>query len=96
MERKTSTVIRTATLVIALVNQLLLIFDMQLIDIEDSVVESLVNSLATVVVSLWAWWSNNSFSKNAIEADNYLDSLNGKTNLMQGNEKNADDVSHEM
>ncbi len=96
MTRNTTTFIRTATLILALVNQVLLIFDMPIIEVEDAVIESLINSFATVIASVWAWWGNNSFSNNAKEADRYLDALSGKTTEALANEKNADSVSHEL
>jgi SPP1 family holin len=72
---KTDTIIRTLVLVLALVNQVLAVFGMSPLPIEEAELEALLSSLFTVGASVWAWWKNNSFTKNAIEADNYLATL---------------------
>ncbi len=72
---KTDTIIRTIVLGLALVNQVLSMFGMGLIPIEDATVEALVTSAATVITAVWAWWKNNSFTKNAQEADAYMAKL---------------------
>lgn len=63
------TAIRTIVLVIALLNQVLAIFDVSPLMIADAEVELLVSTLFTVVTAIIAWWKNNSFSKEAIHAD---------------------------
>ena len=72
---KTDTIVRTAILVLALVNQILSATGHSVIPIADEQIEVLVSTLATVLASLWAWWKNNSFTKAAIEADKFMDEL---------------------
>lgn len=72
---KPETIIRTICLVIALVNQVLLAFGKQPIPVEDEQVYTLVSTLVTIIVSIWAWWKNNSFTQPAIKADEYLSKL---------------------
>ena len=66
------TIARTAVLLLALVNQSLSFAGLSILPIEDDMVNSLVATCFTVVTSLTAWWQNNSFSKDAIEADTEL------------------------
>ena len=75
MSVKKDTIIRTIVLVLALVNQILTSTGHSVIPISDDQVAELVSLVITIGASLWAWWKNNSFTKNAIEADKVLDRL---------------------
>ena len=72
---KTDTIVRTIVLIIALVNQGLAIFGKEIFPITEDQVYQIVTLIATIISAVWAWWKNNSFTKKAIEADNYLDDL---------------------
>lgn len=69
---KKDTVIRTAILLLAIINQLLTAKGKCPLPIDDQELSELVSSIFTSVVSIWVWWKNNSFTKEAIEADNIL------------------------
>lgn len=75
---KTDTIIRTIVLALALINQLLSVSGHAVLPITDDQVETLVSTGATVIVALVNWWFNNSFTKDAIAADQYLKALKGK------------------
>ena len=75
MQVKTSTIIRTLCLILALINQILSATGKPLLPIEDSQIETIVTETALVITALWSWWKNNSFTKNAIVADEYLKEL---------------------
>ena len=62
-----STMARTAALALALTNQLLSCTGHSVLPIESEQLEQLVN-----------WWENNSFTPEAIEADQYLTRLKQK------------------
>ena len=72
---KTDTIIRTIVLIIALVNQGLAIFGKETLSITEDQVYQVVTLIATICASAWAWWKNNSFTKNAIKADKVLEQL---------------------
>jgi SPP1 family holin len=78
MSVKKDTIIRTIVLVLALTNQILTSTGHSVIPISDEQVTELISLLITIGASLWAWWKNNSFTKNAIEADNVLKTLKTK------------------
>lgn len=78
MQVKTSTIIRTLCLILALINQILSALGKPLLPIEDSQIESVVTETALILAALWNWWKNNSFTKNAIVADEYLNELKEK------------------
>lgn len=73
------TFIRTIVLIVALVNQFLMLKGHSILPIDETEVNELISVAWTVVSALVAWWKNNSFTAEAIEADEYLDELRGKT-----------------
>lgn len=78
---KRDTIIRTICLILALANQLLVASGRSPLPITDDQVKLIVSTIITIAVALWSWWKNNSFTKEAIQADKYLEKLrkeNGK------------------
>ena len=66
------TLIRTVVLLLALVNQVLSICGVSPIPIDDDTATNVISTLWTTIASVVAWWKNNSFTENAITADEYL------------------------
>ena len=75
---KVATMTRTAVLILALANQILSATGHSPIPVDDAQLEQLISTGMTVSAAIWAWWKNNSFTKEAIAADNYLESLIGR------------------
>lgn len=75
---KVATMTRTAVLILALANQILSATGHSPIPVDDAQLEQLISTGITVGAAIWTWWENNSFTKEAIAADNYLDSLIGR------------------
>jgi len=75
---KVATMARTAVLILALANQILSATGHSPIPVDDAQLEQLISTGMTVGAAIWAWWENNSFTKEAIAADNYLESLIGR------------------
>lgn len=75
MKIKAETIIRTITLALALVNQILTSTGHSVIPVSDDQIAEGISLAFTVGASLWAWWKNNSFSQAAIRADLTLDAL---------------------
>ena len=75
MSRKTQTIIRTVILALALINQVLSACGISPLPIQDEQLETLLSTGATIAVAVWAWWKNNSVTKAAQRADNYLDAI---------------------
>lgn len=63
------TYVRTAFLVIALVNTVLTACGANPLPFSEEELYEGVSAIVTVIASLWAWWENNSFTKAAIAAD---------------------------
>lgn len=72
---KKDTIIRTIVLIVALINQGLTIAGKNPLPFEDAEITEILSYIFTICASLWSWWKNNSFTKNAIEADKVLDAL---------------------
>ncbi len=70
-----ATITRTACLLLALANQVLSALGKPILPIESSTVEQLVTAGITTVTALLAWWNNNSFTPEAIQADNVMKEL---------------------
>lgn len=70
-----ATIARTVALALALVNQVLSATGHAVLPIESEQLESLVTTGITVVASIVAYWKNNSWTKEAIEADETLKNL---------------------
>ena len=81
MENKvsTATIVRTICLVIALANQLLCAFGKSPLPIDNEQLQQLVTSLITTVVAVVNWWQNNSFTAEAIAADELYKNLRSQS-----------------
>lgn len=78
MEKKkisAETIIRTIVLVFVLVNQTLTMLGKNPLPYSEETVYEFFTAAFTVIASLWAWWKNNSFTKEAIAADEYMNAL---------------------
>lgn len=69
------TIIRTVVLAFALLNQTLTMLGKNPLPYSEETIYEFFTAAATVIASLWAWWKNNSFTKEAIAADEYMCSL---------------------
>ncbi len=75
MKCNKDTMVRTVFLVISLLNQLLTVMGKNPLPFSDQSVYQGISAVITAAASLWAWWKNNSFTREALAADRYLDLL---------------------
>ena len=75
---KKDTIIRTIVLIVALINQALTLAGKNPLPFEDDEIVNVLSYAFTLGASLWAWWKNNSFTKEAIAADKLYASLRKK------------------
>lgn len=66
------TIARTIILALALINQLLSATGHAVIPIADETIESLVSYIVTVVVAIWTYWKNNSWTQAALRGDQVM------------------------
>lgn len=73
-----STIARTGVLIFALVNQVLTILGYNPLPWSDEQAYEGFTLLLTTVAALWSWWKNNSFTQEAVQADEYMRELKKK------------------
>ena len=72
------TIIRTAVLVLALINQLLTIADKNPLPFSDAQLQDGISYLFTVCAAIAAWWKNNSFTQPALKGDEVMSEIKGR------------------
>lgn len=82
-------IIRAVVTLVILINQVLVLFGFEPLPYDENQVYEGATAVATVGGILWAWWKNNSFTKEAKHADNYLDSMKKKKKNDKKKAKNA-------
>lgn len=83
---KKETIIRTTILILAIVNNGLALFNKSPLPIDDETIVNVVSFIFTMASAMWAWWMNNSFTQNAIKADEYF------MELKNAEKENKEDV----
>lgn len=76
----TGTIARTIVLILALANQVLAMCGKQVLNIADDDIYQTVSLLFTIGASAVAWWKNNSFTQEAIKADEVMTELKENEN----------------
>ena len=75
MKISKGTIIRTICLLLALTNITLEAFGKKVIPISNEQISDAISVIFTIITSLTAAWKNNSFTPEAIKADEYLKEL---------------------
>ena len=75
MKISKGTIVRTIMLVIVIINMILKHFGIDVINVEESQVLTFVETLIEIAVIIVTFWKNNSFTQNAIKADEFLKTL---------------------
>lgn len=70
--------IRTIVLIFALINNALVLAGFSPLPFENEEVEVFLSALFMIGASFWSWWKNNSVSREARQADEYLKELKAK------------------
>lgn len=73
MEVNRLTIIRTILFFVALFNQALAAKGYSPLPFKEEEMTDIISVAFTVITGLWAWWKNNSFTKEAITADKDLE-----------------------
>ena len=72
MQVKKETILRTVILIFTLINSVLVMTGKNPLPFGEDQVYADFSAFLSVGVSLWNWWKNNSFTKQALLADEYL------------------------
>ena len=76
----TGTIARTIVLILALANQVLAMCGKQVLNIADDDIYQVISLLFTIGEAVWGWWKNNSFTQEAIKADEVMTELKENEN----------------
>lgn len=79
MKISAETIARTIVLFLAILNQILAILGKNRLEIAESDIYQIVTLIFTIGSAVWAWWKNNSFTQNALKADEFMKELKDKT-----------------
>ena len=86
MKISKGTIVRTIGIILVLVNMVLQRMGHDIINVSESEILALTETLIEIAVIVVAWWKNNSFSEKAIKADEFLQTLRASsdtTNVSQ-------------
>lgn len=72
---KLDSIVRTVVLLITLLNQVLTSYGHGFFSFSDEELNTTVTVVLTCLVSIWTWWKNNSFTQQAIVADDLKNDL---------------------
>mgnify|MGYP000376704362 CR=1 FL=1 len=72
IKTSSGTIIRTAVLIAALINQILTMTGHSILPFDEEAIAEYVSMTLTAAASLLAWWKNNSFTRAAKAADKYM------------------------
>ena len=75
MKIESAVIARTVAMVIALLNNCLLMAGIPVIPIEDETINEVVSGLFLIGTTVWAWWKNNSFTKAAQAGDETMKAM---------------------
>lgn len=75
MKISKGTIVRTIMLIIVIINMILQHLGLDIINVDESQVLSLVEIVIELAVIIVSFWKNNSFTDNAIKADEFLQQL---------------------
>lgn len=75
MKISKGTIIRTALLLLAIINNVLALFGKAPLPITNEQLELIISTIFTVVMAIINWWKNNSFTNAAIQGDLLKDRL---------------------
>lgn len=91
------TLIRTAVLLVALVNSVLTMLGKNPLPFSENEIYQAISAICTVAATAWAWWKNNSFTDAAVKADEYMKQLKeAKKEKVDSNEESKDNKEDEL
>lgn len=78
MKISKGTIVRTVMLIIVVLNMILKHFGIDVINVSENEVLSVLEMLIEIATIIVTFWKNNSFTQNAIKADEFLKTLKGE------------------
>lgn len=84
------TIVRTIAILLVIINLILKHFGLDVINVSESEILTFVETLIEIAVIIVGFWKNNSYSENAIKADEFLKVLRTSDGLYS-----EDDINEE-
>lgn len=75
MQISKGTIVRTIMIVVVIINLILKQFGIDAINVSESEILTFIETLIEVGIIVVSFWKNNSFTQNAIKADEFLKNL---------------------
>lgn len=85
------TIVRTIMMFLVIGNIILQHLGYDIIDVDESTILTAIELLIEVAVLIVGWWKNNSFSENAIKADEFLQKLKNSSTETYTEETDEDE-----
>ena len=86
------TIVRTIAILLVIGNMVLKRFGLDVINVDESAILTFVETLIEIAVIIVGFWKNNSYSENAIKADEFLRVLRDSDGLYSEDELNEEAV----
>lgn len=79
---KIGTIVRLIVMILSMVNMLLTVNGKNPLPWSEDEMYIGLSQVAAIITTIWTWWKNNSFTKEAIKADEYLEELKNGNNQL--------------
>ena len=79
---KIGTIVRLIVMILSMVNMLLTVNGKNPLPWSEDEMYIGLSQVAAILATVWTWWKNNSFTKEAIKADEYLEDLRNGNNQL--------------
>lgn len=79
---KIGTIVRLIVMILSMVNMLLTVNGKNPLPWSEDEMYIGLSQAAAILATVWSWWKNNSFTKEAIKADEYLEELRNGSNQL--------------
>ena len=79
---KIGTIVRLIVMILSMVNMLLTVNGKNPLPWSEDEMYMGLSQVAAILTTVWTWWKNNSFTKEAIKADEYLEELKNGNNQL--------------
>lgn len=92
MKISKGTIVRTIAILLVIVNMVLQRFGLDVINVDESAILTFVEVLIEIAIIVVGFWKNNSYSENAIRADEFLKELRESYGLEEKIEEDGGDL----
>lgn len=92
MKISKGTIVRTIAILLVIINMVLKHFGLDVINVSESEILTFVEVLIEIAVIIVGFWKNNSYSENAIRADEFLRELRSSDGLEEEIEEDGGDL----